>query len=213
MATQASAQQEAPERTRHRFTVDEYERIVEIGVLAGLRVELIDGEVLDVSAMNAAHARSLEYLHEELQDRLPRREYVVRQQTPLAIPPRDMPEPDIMVLHRRSDRYAGRFPGPADVLLVIEVSDTTYRTDRGRKLAIYARGGVPDLWIADLAGVGNGGVEGVERHADPDPGTGEYRSFARFGRGEQIASAGIPGLTLPVEEILGPPALRVEVRS
>lgn len=194
------------ERPRYRFTVDKYERMVEVGILDEYdKVELIDGEIIEMSAMNSPHARALEYLGEELVILLARR-FAVRVQTPLAIPSHDEPEPDVLVIRRREDRYVSGVPRASDVLLVIEVSDTTYAYDRRRKLPMYARGGVPEVWIADLVGTGANGFEGIERHSDPHPASGQYRSMVRLGRGERITSLTVPEISLPVDEVLGPPS-------
>lgn len=199
MATQ-TRQRGGIARRRHRFTVEDYHLMVEVGVLDEYdRVELIGGEVVEMSAMGARHAATLEYLVDELPEMLPREEVVLRVQTPLAIPQYDEPEPDVSVVKRRSDRYRGRVPGPADTLLVIEVSDSTLNYDRGTKLAIYARAGIPETWIVDLA-TREGGIE---RHSDPDPATGVYRSVTRFGRGEVIVSTVLPDIAFPVDEVLG----------
>lgn len=207
MAT-SSQQVQTTERPRHRFTVDQYHRMIGAGVFDGHeRVELLGGEIIEMSAMGSHHAATLGYLVDELPHKLPREKVALRVQTPIAIPDYDEPEPDVAVVRRRADHYLHSLPGPGDCLVLIEVSDTTYSDDRRRKLPwwmviLYARAGIPETWIVDLAGAGRREV-GIERHSDPDPTTGTYRQVLRFGRGEIITSVVLPSLALPVDEVLG----------
>jgi Uma2 family endonuclease len=135
---------------RHRLTVDEYARMAEVGVLApDARTELIEGEVIDMAPQKSRHA----YVVGELTTRLI--EAAVRQarvtcQLPLRLSDCNEPEPDVMLLRPRDDGYARAHPGPADVLLLIEVADTSARYDREIKLPLYARHGVAEVWIIDL---------------------------------------------------------------
>jgi Uma2 family endonuclease len=121
-------------------------------------------------------------------------------QLPLTIPDYDEPEPDVAVCRFREDEYARSHPTPADALIVIEVSDSTLDDDLRVKLPVYARAAIPEAWIADLTRRG----DAVSRYSDPDPSSGQYRTVARFRRGEEIRSAVLPGLALPVDAVLGP---------
>jgi Uma2 family endonuclease len=135
---------------RHRLTVAEYHRMAEAGVLApDARVELIEGEIVDVAPMKSAHAsmvaRLLMLLQRAAGDRA-----TVWCQLPLRLGNRSELEPDLALLKPRADFYAQSHPTAADVLLLIEVSETTLGYDRGVKLPLYARHGVPEVWIVDL---------------------------------------------------------------
>jgi Uma2 family endonuclease len=183
---------------RRRFTVDEYHRLAECGVLGeDDRVELIGGEIVRMAAMGARHAACVTGLTELLVPRLAG-VAVVRVQLPVAIPEHDEPEPDIALARPRPDRYAAAHPQPRDILLVIEVADTSLSYDREVKLPVYARAGVPESWLFDLAG------RGIERHTEPVP--EGYRRVARAGRGERLASTVLPDLRFDADELLGPPA-------
>lgn len=196
MATQTQQPVEVV-RTRRQFTVEEYARMLAAGVLLeGERVELMGGEVVRKPMMGSRHAGCIQYLDEEVRSVLPP-ETALRVQLPVTIPEYDEPEPDIAVVRRRADRYRDGHPRPVHVLLLIEVSDTTLASDQRVKLPVYARAGIPESWVVDING------EGIERHTDPDPTSGTYRSVVRFNRGEVIQSTVLPGLALPGDDVLG----------
>ena len=145
---------ELPLLQRHRLTVDEYYRMAEVGVLApDARVELIDGEIIDMAPQKSRHAAVVNELMRRLVRSVGDRALVTCQ-TPLRLSQRSEPEPDLMLLRPRADGYAQAHPNAADVLLLIEVADSSARYDREVKLPLYARHGVAEVWIVDLeAGV------------------------------------------------------------
>ena len=100
-----------------------------------------------------------------------------------------------MLLRFRPDRYAGALPGPSDVLLLIEVSDTTLRYDRDTKLSLYAKAGIPEVWIFDL--------EGARLLLHRNPSADGYERVSTFHAGSSVAPAAFPELSLNVEDILG----------
>jgi Uma2 family endonuclease len=135
---------------RHRLTVSDYHRMSETGVLPpDARVELIEGEVLDMAPMRSRHASVVGRLSGLFADAF-RAQALVWCQLPLHLSDYSEPEPDFLLLRSRADYYADALPTAADVLLLVEVSDTTARYDRGIKLALYARHGVQEVWIVDL---------------------------------------------------------------
>jgi Uma2 family endonuclease len=135
---------------RHRLTVEAYHRMAEAGVLApDARVELIDGEVVDMAPMNSRHASTVARLL-ALCSAVVGAQAQVRCQLPLRLGDRSEPEPDLTLVAPRDDYYEGGHPGAADVLLLVEVSDSTARYDREIKLPLYARHGVQEVWIIDL---------------------------------------------------------------
>ncbi len=185
------------DRPRHRFTLDDYHAMAEVGILGeDDRVELIGGEVVQMAAMGARRAGCVQRLTRLLLPVLSDG-VQLRVQLPVAIPDYDEPEPDLALVRAREDDYDQSHPTPADVLLLIEVADTSLVYDRGVKLPIYARAGIPETWIADLS------ATSVGRHGDPDTETGAYRSVARFGLAETVRSSVLPELTLPVDSVLG----------
>jgi Uma2 family endonuclease len=135
---------------RHRLTVDEYYRMAEAGVLApDARVELIEGEVIDMAPIGTRHASAVKKLNALLSAAAQGRA-IVAVQDPLRLSDASEPQPDLMLLRPRADFYAQAHPGPADVLLLIEVSDSTAAYDRGIKVDLYAKHGVAEVWIVDL---------------------------------------------------------------
>lgn len=135
---------------RHRITVDGYHRMAEAGILApDARVELIDGEVIDMAPMKSRHAAAVRLLDRRLTLAVGDAA-IVSCQLPLRLSDSSEPEPDLMLLRPRADFYAAQHPGPGDVLLLVEVADTSLDYDRRVKLPLYARHGVPEVWIVDL---------------------------------------------------------------
>jgi len=184
------------EVVRHRFTVDEYHRMAEAGLLSeDDRVELIDGEILEMTPIGSRHHACVMRLDELLRRPGVPGGYIVSVQGPVQLDEGNEVQPDVALLRRRPDFYAGELPGPEDVLLIVEVSDTTLSYDRAVKLPPYARAGVPEVWIVDLQG------RRVDSHSDPSP--EGYRVSREFGPGQQARSGSVEGLSLPVDEILG----------
>lgn len=185
----------AAEAARWRFTVDDYHRMVEAGILTeDDRVELLDGEIIKMSPIGVPHAscvRRLEaLLHRQLGDMA-----IVSVQNPVQLGEYGEPEPDLAVLRPRADFYAERHPQPQDILLLIEVADSSLAKDRGAKLPLYAREGIAEVWLVDLEG------EALERHTNPAEGA--YRLVLRARRGETVASTALPELAFPVAAVLG----------
>ena len=177
---------------RHRFTVEEYHKMVETGLLSeGDRVELIDGEVVEMAAIGWRHANCVNDLTMMLA-RFAQDRYVVSVQNPITISEHGEPQPDLVLLR---DRPMGRLPGPEDVLLLIEVSDTTLSYDRNVKLPRYAAAGIPEVWIIDLGG------GRIETHSEPS--AEGYGISREYGTGEHVRSTSIDDLTVAVDEVLG----------
>lgn len=184
-------------RERHRFTVDDIDRMVDAGILfENDRVELIDGEVIRMSAVGRLHVGCVTSLTDAFGPAL-RKTANLSVQNPLRLDEHNEPEPDVVLLRYRDDSYRGKMPEASDALLVIEVSDSSLEYDRSVKLAMYARAGIPETWIADLRSAA------IEKHTDPDPGTGAYRSVVRLERGDRISPDALPSVVLAVTDILG----------
>lgn len=139
-----------PHVLKHRITVDAYYRMGETGIIApDARVELIDGEVIDMAPIGSAHGGTVKKLNRLLTLALGDRA-VISVQDPVRLGEASEPQPDVMVLRPRGDMYTGSHPSPADVLLVIEVADTSLEFDRSVKVPLYARHGIAEVWLVDL---------------------------------------------------------------
>src|SRR5258705_2051776 len=137
---------------RHRITVDEYHRMAEVGLLAeDARVELIEGEIIDMAPTGSRHGGTVSELN-ALMQRASSDRGIVWVQSPVRLSRSSEPRPDLAVLRRRSDFYKSALPAPSDILLIIEVSDTTLRYDRDVKVPLYARHVIPEVWPIDLKG-------------------------------------------------------------
>jgi Uma2 family endonuclease len=135
---------------RHRVTVHDYHRMAEVGVLApDARVELIEGEIIDMAPIGKHHQSAVDQLTRACVGAVGARA-IVRVQGSIRLSQWSEPEPDLVLLAPRDDFYRSEFASGADTLLVIEVSDTTLRYDRDVKVPLYARHGVPEVWIVDL---------------------------------------------------------------
>jgi Uma2 family endonuclease len=135
---------------KHRITVDEYYRMAEVGLLApDARVELIEGEIIDMAPIGTDHGSVVDVLT-RLFIRALGDQAIVRTQGAILLDQRSMPQPDLAVLAPSSDDYRRTHPTPANIWLVIEVSDSTLRYDRKVKVPLYARHGIPEVWIVDL---------------------------------------------------------------
>jgi Uma2 family endonuclease len=185
---------------RWRFTVDDYYRMAETGILTERdRVELVEGEVIRMSPIGSMHAACVKRAANILTPRL-QGQAVVSVQDPVRLSDHSEPQTDIALLRPRDDFYAGSHPGPDDVLLILEVADTTLAYDRQVKVPVYARAGIPEVWLADLPG------DAMESHREPSP--DGYRIVQRYRRGERIAPQRFPDFSIGVEDLLGPPGIR-----
>jgi Uma2 family endonuclease len=135
---------------RHRITVDDYHRMAEVGLLApDARVELIEGEIIDMAPIGTDHNSVVDQLT-RLLVRAVGDDAIVRVQGSVRLSRISEPQPDVVLLKPRADFYRNEFAAGADTLLAIEVSDTTLRYDRDVKVPLFARSGVPEVWIFDL---------------------------------------------------------------
>ena len=137
-------------QTKHRFTVADYYRMAETGVLRpDARVELLNGEIIDMSPIGPFHGGVVNYLN-QLFTMAAKGRWVTTIQNPVRLDDHSEPQPDLMLLKPSSDFYRKRHPHPDDVFLLIEVSDTTMTADRAIKLPAYGRAGIKEVWIVNL---------------------------------------------------------------
>jgi hypothetical protein len=180
---------------RRRLDVRDYHRMAEAGILrAEDRVELIEGELIAMSPVGGPHmVRAMTLTH--LLVRAVGDRAVVSVQNPIRLGDLSEAQPDLALLRPPAARFAGGPPTPADVLLLIEVADSTLRYDSAVKAALYARHGVGEYWVLDVEG------GGVIVHRDPR--AEGYASVRRAGPGDALEIAAVPGLGLPVAAVLG----------
>jgi Uma2 family endonuclease len=183
------------EVTKKLFTVDEYYRMADAGILTqDDRVELIEGEIIQMSPIGHRHAvcvnRAADVLISALKGRA-----VVSVQNPLRLNKYNEPQPDIVVFKWRADYYASKLYTPKDTLFVIEVSDTTLHYDTKIKLPIYAANGVKELWIENL----KEDVLLVCRHAAEKT----YKTQLTLRRGDSISALAFPDTAFKIEDLLG----------
>ena len=180
---------------KHLITVAEYDRMGEAGVFRpDARLELIEGEITEMSPIGSRHAACVKALIRILTSQVGETA-IVSVQDPVVLDDFSEPQPDVALLKPRDDFYRDAHPRPEDVLLVIEVADTTVQTDRRIKLPLYARAGIPEALIFNLPD------EQLEYYARPAG--GEYQIARVFKRGESLRDEAVPGVTFDVESILG----------
>lgn len=180
---------------RRRFTVEEYDHMGQAGIFHPAdRTELLDGVITEMSPISAWHASAVDALATLLITRLAGRA-TVRVQNPVQLLPNSEPQPDLTVVRYRRDFYRGGHPTPEDVLLLVEVADSSLPTDRAIKVPIYARHEIVEVWLVDLAN------NVVHVHTDPD---GErYREVRTVRADELLKPVAVAGLELTPKEIFG----------
>jgi Uma2 family endonuclease len=179
---------------KHRFSVKEYYRMAETGVLRpDARVELINGEIIDMSPIGPFHGGVVSRLT-RLFNELAKRRWQVWPQSSLRLDEYSEPQPDVILLRPVPDDYTNNLPQPEDVFLVIEVSDSTLEADRREKLPAYGRAGIAEVWVVNL----NEMTVEVYRESHY---TG-YASKTIMPPGSQIAPLAFPDAVVDVAELL-----------
>ena len=173
---------------RHRLTVDEYYRMGETGVLApDARVELINGEIIDMMPPGSRHAAIVTLLTQTFGSVVDKT-VLISVQSPLRLSRFSEPQPDLMLLRARDDFYASAHPGSADILLAVEVSETSLRYDRQIKLPLYATHGIAEFWLVDL--------NDKELHVCRHPQNGVYADMQTIAAAEIGSVTTLIGLTV-----------------
>lgn len=179
---------------RHLFTVDDYYRMAESGILhEDDRVELIDGEIIDMAPIGPGHAGTMDQLDDSLRLLTSGRSRI-RVQQPILLGERTEPGPDLVLVRPREDYYRGGHPGPQDLYLVIEVAESSLTYDRQTKAPLYARAGIPELWIVNLID------HVIEVHREPS--ADGYRAVTVARRGDSVQSLAFPDVSIAVSDLL-----------
>jgi Uma2 family endonuclease len=183
------------EPVKRLFTVSEYHSLAETGILSeDDRVELIEGEIFQMAPIGNRHAGCVKRLNRLLSRELGDRA-LLGVQDPIALDDHSEPEPDISVLRPRADDYSNSHPTPEDLFLVIEVADSSAGFERFRKIPVYARNGVPEVWLVDLT------THRIEAYREPSGMS--YRAVRQLEAGDRLSPLAFPDLVLEVGEILG----------
>ena len=181
--------------TRRLLTTADYHSMIEAGILGPEdRVELLAGEIYEAASVSSPHASCVMRLNKWFSTRVGDRA-LVNVQNPVELSAVSEPEPDLTLLVPRGNFYADRNPGPADVLLLIEVALSSYAFDRDLKLPLYAEAGIREVWLIALE------RRVIEVYRDPSEGS--YRKVARHRAGDTLAPIAFPDLELGVSELFG----------
>ena len=177
-----------------KFTVHDFYRMGEAGIFAeDDRVELLEGEIFEMTPIGSHHAACISRLNRMLTSHLGQTA-IVSVQNPIRLNDQSEPQPDIALLKPRSDFYKEGHPQPDDVLLVIEVADSSVNLDRGTKLPLYAKAGISEIWIVDLT------RRTVETYRQPS--AQGYEAISQLHDSEQVISQVFTDLKISVREIL-----------
>ncbi|MBI2761711.1 MAG: Uma2 family endonuclease [Chloroflexi bacterium] len=181
--------------TRRPFTIEEYTRMSEAGILhPDERTELINGEIYSMAPIGSWHAATVHLFNRWFSVRVGERA-TISIQSPIRLPPRSEPEPDVALLRFRADFYRTQLPGPEDVLLIIEVADSSLGYDQHLKLPRYAAAGIPEVWIADVQ------TKRLLVHRGPDG--DHYLNVLVIEPGGAIAPLAFTDLVITWDEIFG----------
>jgi Uma2 family endonuclease len=180
---------------RRKFTVEQYHKMVESGILCeDDRVELIRGEIIEMSPIGLRHAacvkRLIRLFSRQLGDSV-----IIGVQDPVKLDDTSEPQPDVVLLQPREDFYESALPQASDICLLIEVADTTVKYDREVKIPLYAEDNIAEVWLVDI----NGQCVEVYREPTPDG----YQNIQKFERGQTLSTLAFPDVNITVNEVLG----------
>lgn len=178
----------------HKFTVDEYMQMVELGVLAKEdRAELVDGVIMEMAPVGRPHGRRTHRVARLLGRLLPE-DVEISVQSTIRLGDQTAPEPDIAILSPQASLDEENIPRPEGILLVVEVAGSSLRTDRGEKARRYAESGIPELWIFVLE------RDEIEVHRQPTP--EGYADVQVYRRGDTLTIQGLPGIQFSADDLL-----------
>jgi Uma2 family endonuclease len=175
------------------WTVDDYHRMVETGILTeGDRVELLDGQIIEMNPQLPPHAATTQRAFRYL-DRLLEPVAYVRMQLPVTLKPKSEPEPDIAVVRIEANEYGDHHPMPDEIFLIIEVADSTLLGDRQQKAPVYAKAGIADYWILD--------VNTRQVYVFREPTQDGYRQETILAANAVLAPVAFPNITIPLNQL------------
>ena len=178
---------------RHRLSVDDYHRMGDAEIFTdGARFELIEGELIDMSPIGSRHAGTVKRLNNLLKQAVGE-QAIVSVQDPIVLGQHSEPEPDLALLHPRGDFYTDSHPQAEDVLLIVEVADSSLKGDLGVKVPLYARHGIPEVWLVD--------VENNQLSIFHTPTEHGYRHEHKTQRAGSVALQQIPGVEIDLSSL------------
>lgn len=184
-----------PPLARHRLSIDDYYRMSGAGILGeDDRVELIEGEIIDMAPIGSTHAATVKRLARALMSAVGD-DAIVSVQDPIRLDRHSEPQPDLALLRPREDFYASGHPGSADTLLVIEVAESSLEYDLRVKVPLYASHGVPEVWVLDLAG--------RALHVYRQPAAGAYAQVEIIVQARTLAPLALPAAAIELAGLLG----------
>ncbi|MBD2208027.1 Uma2 family endonuclease [Calothrix sp. FACHB-1219] len=179
---------------RRKFTVEQYHKMLDSGILtADDRVELIRGEIIEMSPIGTKHAACVNRLINLLVQLLGKR-VIVAAQNPIRLNDNSQPQPDVALLKPRDDFYATAHPQPQDIFLLIEVADSTIEYDREEKIPLYAEANIIEVWLVDI------NEQIVEVYQQPT--AAGYQFMQKFASGQTLSIPGLSDVNISVNEIL-----------
>jgi Uma2 family endonuclease len=180
---------------KRHFTADEYQRMVHAGILTKRdRVELIDGEIVAKMTVGPRHNACVDRVNRLFGTRVGE-SAIVRVQGAVRVNLFSELEPDVVLLRPRADFYASGHPGPSEIILIIEVAESSIHYDREATAPLYARSAVHEYWLVDL----NENV--LDRYSSPE--RGSYRTVQRYTRGQSLSPELLPGCVISVNDLIG----------
>ena len=184
-----------PQAAKKRFSVDEYYKMARVGILRDeVPNELIDGEIIEMSPMGSRYAAAVSRISHRLGSSM-QGKALLRIQLPLRLDAYNEPQPDISFVKVRRDFYEFRHPGPADVLFVLEIFESSFNYSRDIKSGVYAAVRIPEFWLLDLANSALLVFRG--------PSLGDYKTFLKFQRGDSLSMLAFPEIEIAVSDLLG----------
>ncbi|MBD2178853.1 Uma2 family endonuclease [Pseudanabaena sp. FACHB-1998] len=177
--------------TKHRFTVEQYYKMAEVGIL-GIeeRTELIEGEITEMSPIGAKHAGSINRLNRRF-SAIVNNQAIIAVQNSISLNDYSEPQPDLAILHWREDFYTQSLPNPSEIFLLIEVADSTIKYDREVKAPLYAKAGIPELWIVNLE------AQVFEVYRQPSE-TG-YQQMQIYTKGQTVQLEQLPNVEIEID--------------
>lgn len=193
MGERLPTRERVEEPVKHRLSVTDFVRMAEAGILReDDRIELIEGELIEMAPIGSKHLSTVAVLSEMLTLAATGKAFVISQ-SPVTLNDDSQPEPDLVLLKPRDDHYSTAVPVPADVLLLIEVADTTLNYDRNTKIPLYARAGIPEIWLVNLKD------NSIEVYRDPS--AAGYKLIIRPAAEDSISPTQFPQFTLKPRDL------------